>query len=102
MNLTRWTSRFKFISIYIEENQFMKRLFNIFLLAAILAVSVSTVGVPTSTVYAAGESTQTSPNFLVNTDQDTDDGSCDLLSQGSGNQDCTLREAINAANADND
>src|SRR5204863_5834206 len=27
------------------------------------------------------------------------DGSCDSLGKGSGNQDCTLREAINAANA---
>ena len=43
--------------------------------------------------------TQTGPNFFVNTLADTDDGSCDVLGQGTGNQDCTLREAINAANA---
>jgi CSLREA domain-containing protein len=36
----------------------------------------------------------------VNSTFDTDDGSCDPLGTGSGNQDCTLREAINAANAD--
>jgi CSLREA domain-containing protein len=36
----------------------------------------------------------------VNTTADTDDGRCDALGTGSGNQDCTLREAINAANAD--
>jgi len=46
--------------------------------------------------------TQTSPNFIVNTNADTDDGFCDLPGQGTGNQDCTLREAINAANADTD
>ncbi|HKJ40154.1 MAG TPA: choice-of-anchor Q domain-containing protein, partial [Anaerolineales bacterium] len=40
------------------------------------------------------------PGFVVNTNADTDDGSCDDLGTGSGNQDCTLREAINAANAD--
>jgi len=38
--------------------------------------------------------------FEVNTTADTDDGSCDPLGTGPGNQDCTLREAINAANAD--
>src|SRR5439155_9223160 len=38
--------------------------------------------------------------FEVNTTADTSDGSCDPLGTGSGNQDCTLREAINAANAD--
>src|SRR5206468_8512329 len=38
--------------------------------------------------------------FVVNTTADTSDGSCDPLGTGSGNQDCTLREAINAANAD--
>ena len=42
---------------------------------------------------------QTGPNFVVNTLADTDDGSCDALGQGTGNHDCTLREAINAANA---
>src|SRR5215470_850133 len=38
--------------------------------------------------------------FEVNSTADTDDGSCDALGTGTGNQDCTLREAINAANAD--
>ena len=42
--------------------------------------------------------TQPGPNFAVNTTADTDDGSCDTLGQGTGNQDCTLREAISAAN----
>jgi fibronectin-binding autotransporter adhesin len=42
---------------------------------------------------------QTGPTFVVNTLADTNDGSCDLLGQGSGNHDCTLREAINAINA---
>jgi CSLREA domain-containing protein len=35
----------------------------------------------------------------VNSTPDTDDGACDPLGQGTGNQDCTLREAINAANS---
>jgi CSLREA domain-containing protein len=43
--------------------------------------------------------TQLGPSFTVNSNADTDDGSCDLLGSGIGNQDCTLREAINAANA---
>jgi CSLREA domain-containing protein len=38
--------------------------------------------------------------FVVNSTADTDDGHCDALGTGTGNQDCTLREAINAANAD--
>jgi CSLREA domain-containing protein len=42
---------------------------------------------------------QVGPDFIVNTSVDTDDGSCDLLGQGIGNKDCTLREAIDAANA---
>ncbi|KPL81284.1 right-handed parallel beta-helix repeat-containing protein [Herpetosiphon geysericola] len=37
--------------------------------------------------------------FVVNTIADTDDGACDALGTGAGNQDCSLREAINAANA---
>lgn len=36
----------------------------------------------------------------VNTTADTFDGSCDPLGTGSGNKDCTLREAITLANAD--
>jgi CSLREA domain-containing protein len=43
--------------------------------------------------------TQLGPSFTVNSNADTDDGSCDALGSGIGNQDCTLREAINAANA---
>ena len=38
----------------------------------------------------------------MNTSADTDDGFCDLLGQGVGNQDCTLREAMTAANNTND
>lgn len=43
--------------------------------------------------------TQSGPHFVVNTVADTDDGACDLLGQGTGNQDCTLREAMLAASA---
>ena len=42
--------------------------------------------------------TQTGPNFVVNSLADTDDGACDASGQGTGNQDCTLREAIHTAN----
>jgi CSLREA domain-containing protein len=35
----------------------------------------------------------------VNSTADTDDGSCDALGTGSGNKDCTLREAIQAVDA---
>jgi CSLREA domain-containing protein len=38
--------------------------------------------------------------LVVNTIADTDDTSCDPLGTGTGNKDCTLREAINAANGD--
>jgi len=41
---------------------------------------------------------QPGPTLTVNTTADTNDSSCDVLGQGIGNQDCTLREAINAAN----
>jgi CSLREA domain-containing protein len=37
--------------------------------------------------------------FVVNSVSDTDDGRCDALGTGAGNLDCTLREAINAANS---
>ncbi len=43
--------------------------------------------------------TQSGPNFVVNHAADSDDGLCDVLGQGFFNQDCTLREAINSANA---
>jgi len=42
---------------------------------------------------------QPGPTFIVNTNADTNDLSCDTLGSGIGNKDCTLREAINAANA---
>jgi CSLREA domain-containing protein len=42
---------------------------------------------------------QSGPSFRVNTTADTDDGNCAELGQGSGNQDCSLREALQAANA---
>jgi CSLREA domain-containing protein len=38
-------------------------------------------------------------SFVVNTLADTNDGSCDNLGTGSGNQDCTLREAIVVASS---
>ncbi|MFD3164889.1 CSLREA domain-containing protein [Herpetosiphon sp. NSE202] len=41
-------------------------------------------------------------SFIVNTVADTDDGACDAFGTGTGNQDCSLREAINAANANVD
>lgn len=47
----------------------------------------------------ASASTQVGPNFVVNSLADTDDGSADLPGQGTGNMDCTLREAIKAANS---
>ena len=46
-----------------------------------------------------GSETQTGAAFIVNTSADTNDGFCDISGQGIGNKDCTLREAINAANA---
>ncbi|MEW5940054.1 MAG: CSLREA domain-containing protein, partial [Chloroflexota bacterium] len=49
--------------------------------------------------YELEEGTQSGPDFVVNTDADGDDGFCDLPGQGVGNQDCSLREAIHAANA---
>ena len=36
--------------------------------------------------------------LTVNSIADTDDASCDTIGNGTGNKDCTLREAINAAN----
>jgi CSLREA domain-containing protein len=45
--------------------------------------------------------TQSGSHFIVNTITDTNDGSCDVLDGGIGNQDCTQREAINAANHHN-
>ena len=46
-----------------------------------------------------GSETQAGATFIVNTTADTNDGFCDISGQGIGNKDCTLREAINAANA---
>jgi CSLREA domain-containing protein len=43
-------------------------------------------------------STQSGPAFVVNSPADTSDGICDLRGQGFGNQDCTLREAIDTSN----
>jgi CSLREA domain-containing protein len=45
--------------------------------------------------YEAKE--QIGPDFVVNLGDDSDDGACDLF--GVGTLDCTLREAINAANS---
>lgn len=47
----------------------------------------------------ASAQTQSGPHFVVNTVADADDGACDFLGQGTGNQDCTLREAMLAASA---
>jgi CSLREA domain-containing protein len=60
-------------------------------------------GVTRDSAYDIGafeSQAQKGPNFTVNTAADTDDGSCDVFV--SGLHDCTLREAINAANADAD
>ena len=46
-----------------------------------------------------GSETQAGAAFIVNTTADTNDGFCDISGQGIGNKDCSLREAINAANA---
>ena len=54
---------------------------------------------PQGVRYDIGAFESAVPAFIVNTSADTNDGSCDLLGQGIGNKDCTLREAINAANA---
>ncbi len=40
-----------------------------------------------------------SPPLVVNSTADTDDGACSTPGSGPGNHDCTLREAINATNA---
>lgn len=47
--------------------------------------------------YEANPS-QSGSHLVVNVLGDTNDGSCDLLGQGTGNKDCTLREAIAATN----
>lgn len=60
----------------------------------LVAALLLTAAVDSSIVSAQ---TQSGPNFVVNTTADTDDGACDLLGQGTGNQDCTLREAMLAA-----
>ena len=48
--------------------------------------------------YEANPS-QSGSHLVVNVLADTNDGSCDLLGQGTGNKDCTLREAITATNS---
>ncbi|MDD2921421.1 MAG: choice-of-anchor Q domain-containing protein, partial [Anaerolineales bacterium] len=48
-------------------------------------------------IGALESETQWGPAFVVNTSADTDDGFCDYYA--SGIYDCTLREALNAANA---
>ncbi len=50
---------------------------------------------PTATPTAS----QGGANLVVNSAADTNDGACDLLGSGTGNQDCTLREAMVAADA---
>jgi len=56
---------------------------------------------PTATQTPTIGPPQAGPTFTVNTNADTNDGSCDIFNQGIGNKDCTLREAINAPNANN-
>lgn len=63
----------------------------------LVGMSVVTAGFLFARTAVAG--TQTGPSFVVNSLADTDDGSADFPGQGTGNKDCTLREAINAANA---
>jgi CSLREA domain-containing protein len=50
--------------------------------------------------YEYEELTQVGPNYVVNTNEDHDDGLCDPFIDGLS--DCSLRDAINAANGDND
>lgn len=65
-----------------------------FLLILILALcAVSSLDV------AATHAAPVDQDQIVNSTADTDDGSCDALGTGSGNKDCTLREAINVVNA---
>ncbi len=47
----------------------------------------------------AATALQPAPDLVVNSAADTSDGDCDFLGEGSGNQDCTLREAIATAGA---
>lgn len=64
--------------------------------------STPTPPAPTNTPTLTPTASQGGPNFVVNSAADTSDGFCDVLGHGSGNQDCTLREAIVAANANED
>lgn len=63
------------------------------LLLALCAISSFVVG----STHAAPQDRDS----IVNSTADTDDNSCDPLGTGTGNQDCTLREAIQAVNATN-
>src|SRR4029079_15979232 len=69
--------------------RFLLRILGVFLLSALFQISVA----------FASPAASPALTFNVNHSTDTDDGSCDTLGSGSGNQDCTLREAITAANA---
>ena len=84
----------------------LSHIFSVLLIAASLLASQ-----PARPVYADGSRfvstsrsdlsntwAQPGPAFVVNTIFDTDDSSCDTLGQGIGNKDCSLRDAINAAN----
>ena len=75
------------------------RLFEIVIATMLTLVSLGQ-GLPSvkaASLVAASPRLETL-DFIVNTNADTDDGACDVLGTGAGNQDCTLREAINAAN----
>ena len=59
----------------------------------------ATLGSPSQGVGTITNDDAPAGGFVVNSTADTNDGSCDNpLGTGSGNKDCTLREAINAAN----
>src|SRR5690348_4624034 len=63
------------------------------LLLALCAISSFAIG--------SAHATSSPPDLTVNSTADTNDSSCDALGTGTGNHDCTLREAINAVNAKN-
>lgn len=69
----------------------IRSLYALFFLSALLFLSSSLA----PRAFANG----VPQTYTVNTTADTDDTSCDPLGSGTGNQDCTLRDAINAANA---
>ncbi|HVS81721.1 MAG TPA: LamG-like jellyroll fold domain-containing protein [Pyrinomonadaceae bacterium] len=60
----------------------------------------ATLGSPSQGVGTITNDDAPAGGFVVNSTADTNDGRCDdPLGTGAGNKDCTLREAINAANS---